>query len=91
MTGNPINGTPVSDAQIQEWADEAERGYDVADLKRRGRPRMGAGIAEVTTIRLDPELDMALAERAEHEVFPFVYTVYVSVYTVYSARAQSQS
>ena len=34
---------------------EAERGYDVAALKRRARPRIGSGIAQVSAIRLDPE------------------------------------
>jgi predicted transcriptional regulator len=67
MSENYINGKPVSDAQIQEWADEAERGYDVAELKRRGRPRMGSAAAHVTTIRLDPELESALDSRAEHD------------------------
>ena len=27
----------VSEEQIQKWADEAEAGYDVEELKRRGR------------------------------------------------------
>ena len=31
-----INGVPVTDEMIQEWADEAERGYDVEVLKKRG-------------------------------------------------------
>lgn len=32
-----INGEPVTQEQIQEWADEAERGYDVDSL-RKARP-----------------------------------------------------
>ena len=31
-----INGVPVTDETIQEWADEAERGYDVEVLRARG-------------------------------------------------------
>ena len=60
-------GDSVPEEQIAVWADEAERGYDVAALKRRGRPRIGSGVAQVSAIRLDPELDAALTERAEAE------------------------
>ncbi|RFA07182.1 CopG family transcriptional regulator [Subtercola boreus] len=67
MADNSINGEPVSDAQLQKWADEAEIGYDTTDLKRRGRPRMGSSVAHVTTIRLDPELESALEQRAAAE------------------------
>ena len=38
-----INGKPVTDEQIQAWADEAEAGYDYAALKKRGRGRPGRG------------------------------------------------
>ncbi|WP_208320581.1 toxin-antitoxin system antitoxin subunit [Actinomyces sp. ZJ308] len=30
-----IDGVPVTDEMIQEWADEAERGYDVEALRQR--------------------------------------------------------
>ena len=33
----------ISEAQIRAWADEAEAGYDVEALKRRGRGRPGRG------------------------------------------------
>lgn len=33
----------VTDEQIQKWADEAEAGYDVETLKRRGGAVPGAG------------------------------------------------
>ena len=58
-------GGSISEEQIAAWADEAERGYDIAALKRRGRPRIGSGVAQVSAIRLDPELDAALTERAQ--------------------------
>jgi uncharacterized protein (DUF4415 family) len=47
----------VSDEQIQKWADEAETGYDVAELKRRGRGRPGRGAepAQVVAVRLTAE------------------------------------
>lgn len=35
--------TMVSEDQIQQWADEAEAGYDVEEIKRRGRGRPGRG------------------------------------------------
>ena len=47
----------VTDAQIQEWADEAEAGYDVEKLKRRGRGRPGRGAnpMQVIAVRLTTE------------------------------------
>ncbi|MGL5910089.1 MAG: antitoxin, partial [Phycicoccus sp.] len=47
----------VSDEQIQQWADEAERGYDVEELKRRGRGRPGRGAEpmQVVAVRLTAE------------------------------------
>ena len=44
----------VSEEQIQNWADEAEAGYDVAQLKRRGRGRPGRGAEpmQVVAVRL---------------------------------------
>lgn len=58
----------VSEEQIQEWADEAEVGYDVDELKRRGRGRPGRGAepAQVVAVRLTAEelaaLDAVAAE-----------------------------
>ena len=45
-----IKGTPVTDKDIQGWADEAERGYDVTRLRRRGRKPMGDGPAKVVPV-----------------------------------------
>ena len=44
----------VSDEQIQQWADEAEAGYDVDAPKRRGRGRPGRGAEpmQVVAVRL---------------------------------------
>ena len=59
-------GVPVTDDLVDRLADEAEAGYDVDVLRRRGgRPRMGSGPAEVVPVRLDPALRAALAQRAE--------------------------
>ncbi len=60
----------VDDEQIQQWADEAEAGYDVAELKRRGRGRPGRGAEpmQVIAVRLTAEEIAALdaAARREH-------------------------
>lgn len=47
----------VNERQIQEWADEAEAGYDVDELKRRGRGRPGRGAEpmQVVAVRLTAE------------------------------------
>ena len=50
-----INGVPVTEEQIQAWADEAERGYDVETLRRRGRKPVGDGPAKVVPVRLDQD------------------------------------
>lgn len=44
----------VTEEQIQQWADEAETGYDVDQLKRRGRGRPGRGAEpmQVVAVRL---------------------------------------
>lgn len=60
-------GVPVTDELIDELAAEAERGYDPARLRGRGRPRLGAGPSEVVPVRLDPQLRHALEERAADE------------------------
>ncbi|MFQ6171718.1 ribbon-helix-helix domain-containing protein [Oryzobacter sp. R7] len=62
-----VNGVPVTDEMIQEWADEAERGYDVSQLRKRGRKPMGDGPARVVPVRVDDTLLSALDQRAEHD------------------------
>jgi hypothetical protein len=50
---------------IDQLAAEAEAGYDVAALRRRGGRRpLGSAAADVVPVRLDPELRAALAARA---------------------------
>ncbi|NMD45495.1 MAG: CopG family transcriptional regulator [Propionibacterium sp.] len=57
----------VSEKQIQKWADGAEAGYDVAELKRRGRGRPGRGAeaAQVVAVRLTAEELKALDAAAK--------------------------
>ncbi|ELB89659.1 hypothetical protein Rwratislav_28328 [Rhodococcus wratislaviensis IFP 2016] len=67
MADETINGVPVTDGMIQEWADEAEAGYDVEKLRKRGRPTVGGGPGAVVPVRMDEALLKALNARAEQE------------------------
>ena len=62
-----IDGVPVTDEMIQEWADEAERGYDVEVLKKRGRRPIGDGAARVVPVRMDDSLVAAVDQRAKKD------------------------
>ena len=61
----------LNEEQIQKWADEAEAGYDVEELQRRGRGRPGRGAEpmQVVAVRLTTEeLDALDAVAAKHEM-----------------------
>jgi hypothetical protein len=63
-------GRALSDDDIDAIArDVEETDYDVEALKvrRRGRPTMGSGPADVVPVRIDPELRAAVEARAEAE------------------------
>ena len=62
-----IKGKPVTEQDIQDWADEAERGYDAEQLRKRGRKPIGDGPGQVVPVRIDATLLAALTERAEHD------------------------
>ncbi len=66
--GHTASGKPITDADVQRLAEEAERGYDVdaviARRNKRGRPALGSAPASVESVRLDPELRDQLAARA---------------------------
>ena len=68
MTTRKTNtGRTLTDADLDALADEVETAdYDVDALKarRRGRPTMGSGPAEVVPVRIDPELKAAIEARA---------------------------
>lgn len=66
-TYRTTSGKALTDADIEAMADEAERDYDVDELKtrRRGRPMLGSAPAEVVPVRLDPDLKQAVEARAE--------------------------
>lgn len=68
-TRGSIDGRPVTDEQIQAWADEAEAGIDVPELKKRarGRPGRGSDPSQVIAVRLTADELAAVdacAERA---------------------------
>jgi len=67
--GKTASGAPITDELIERLAAKAEAGFDVEKAlgKRRGRPSIGSGPAKVESVRLDPELRNALAERAESD------------------------
>lgn len=67
--GSWADGSPLRDVDVEQLADEAERGYDVEELlqRRRGRPLMGSSAASVESVRLDPELKRDLLLRAAQE------------------------
>lgn len=64
------SGKVLTEAELEDLADEAERGYDVDRLSHRrrgGRPLLGSGPAVVVPVRLDPELKEAVEARAGAE------------------------
>ncbi|MGN6325049.1 ribbon-helix-helix domain-containing protein [Pseudolysinimonas sp.] len=62
-----IDGVPVTDALIDSWSKEAEAGYSVERLRKRGRKPVGDGPAEVVPVRMDKSLLDALTARAERD------------------------
>ena len=59
------SGRILSERDLAELADEAERGYDPEKLvPRRGRPLMGSAPAVVVPVRLHTELHDAVKHRA---------------------------
>jgi hypothetical protein len=68
--GHKADGTPITDEMVDAMAHEAERGYDVDEIRRRrrgGRPPMGSAASTVESVRLDPELKRDLLLRAAEE------------------------
>ena len=64
------SGRILSDADIDALAEEVESAaYDIETLKarRRGRPAMGSGPADVVPVRIDPELKAAVENRAKRD------------------------
>ena len=59
----------LTEEQIKRWADEAEAGYDVEELTRRGRGRPGRGAEpmQVVAVRLTTDELNALDAIASQE------------------------
>ncbi|MGH2984644.1 MAG: CopG family transcriptional regulator [Solirubrobacterales bacterium] len=67
--GKTASGKPITDEMVRKLAKKAEAGYDVHETLRRrpGRPALGSAPATVESVRLEPELRDALAERARRD------------------------
>jgi hypothetical protein len=67
--GTTRSGRTIDEDLVDELVETAERGYEVDEIlrRRKGRPPIGSGPASVESVRLDPELQRALAERAERD------------------------
>jgi len=66
--GSSPGGATITD--IEDLADEAERGYDVDQIlehRRGGRPPLGSAASSVESVRLDPELKRDLLLRAAQD------------------------
>ena len=57
----------MPEQQVDEWAEEAEAGYDMERLRKRGRPARGSSPAQVVPVRFTGEELAALTARAERE------------------------
>ena len=69
MSDRLLHGESVSDEQIQAWADEAERCYDLTKLPSPlpGRPLVGNGPGVGLTVRSDEQPLDAMKQRASSE------------------------
>ncbi len=69
--GNTERAEPVTDEMIEDLAAEAERGYEPGQLQGRrrgpGRPPLGETAKAVESVRLEPALQAAAAQRAAAE------------------------
>lgn len=67
--GKTTSGVSIDEELVGKLAAKAEAGYDVEAMLRRrgGRPPIGSAAASVESVRLDPELRSALAERARRD------------------------
>ncbi len=67
-TRRTATGRSLTEEELDHIAAEVEEtAYDVGVLKtrRRGRPPMGSGPADVVPVRIDPELKAAIEARAQ--------------------------
>lgn len=62
-----IDGREVPEEQVDAWVAEAESGYDVNRLRKRGRPPRAGDAAQVVPVRFTDEEMAALMQRADRE------------------------
>ncbi|WP_152353899.1 ribbon-helix-helix protein, CopG family [Brachybacterium subflavum] len=62
-----INGQEVTEEQVDAWVAEAEAGYDIEELRTRGRRTRGRTAAKVVPVRFTDEELAALMQRADRE------------------------
>ncbi|SEB94318.1 Ribbon-helix-helix protein, copG family [Paramicrobacterium humi] len=63
-----MGGREVSEAEVDQWVEEAEAGYAPETLKTRmGRPARGAEASRVIPVRLTDEELEAIMARAKRE------------------------
>jgi len=69
--GYTSSGEPIDDEMMNQFAEEAEKGYDTDQLKEhrrgRGRPPLGAAAKVVGSLRLDPSLRRDAETRASKD------------------------
>lgn len=69
--GSTGHGEPITDEMIEHLAAEAERGYEPGQLQEHrrgpGRPPLREAAKSVESVRLDPALRVAAAQRAAAE------------------------
>jgi len=67
--GNLKDGTPLTEELAEQLADEAERGYDLSQGRRVGRPSLGgsAGSSPRVNFRITDSLHQRALERAGRE------------------------
>lgn len=62
-----MQGREVSEEQVDAWVAEAEAGYDVEQLRKRGRPTRAGQAAQVVPVRFTEEEIASLMQRADRE------------------------
>lgn len=62
-----MQGNEVPEDQVDAWVAEAEAGYDVEQLRKRGRPTRGEQAAQVVPVRFTDEEISSLMQRADRE------------------------
>lgn len=62
-----MQGHEVPEEQVDAWVAEAEAGYDVEQLRKRGRPTRAGQTAQVVPVRFTDEEISSLMQRADRE------------------------